>query len=292
MSEDRSSNGSTQRNWFERISQVLLGEPKDREQLVELLRDAQTRNLLDADALAMIESIMQVSEMQVRDIMIPRAQMVVVRRDASLEEILPTIIDSGHSRFPVIGENRDEVVGILLAKDLLRYRIQPEEEFRIRDSMRPVVFIPESKRLNVLLKEFRVSRNHIAVVVDEYGGVAGMVTIEDVLEQIVGEIADEHDIEEGVFILQRSETSYMVKALTPIEDFNEYFGTDFSDEEFDTVGGLVANAFGHLPKRGESVVMGRFVFKVIRADNRRIHLLALDIREDTSAAVMSGPGGA
>lgn len=292
MSEDRSSNGSTQRNWFERISQVLLGEPKDREQLVELLRDAQARNLLDADALAMIESILQVSEMQVRDIMIPRAQMVVVRRDASLEEILPTIIDSGHSRFPVIGENRDEVVGILLAKDLLRYRIQPQEEFSIRDNMRPVVFIPESKRLNVLLKEFRVSRNHIAVVVDEYGGVAGMVTIEDVLEQIVGEIADEHDIEEGVFILQRSETSYMVKALTPIEDFNEYFSTDFSDEEFDTVGGLVAREFGHLPKRGESVALGRFVFKVTRADNRRIHLLALDIREDEPAPAISGPGGA
>lgn len=292
MSEDRSSNGSTQRKWFERISQVLLGEPKDREQLVELLRDAQARDLLDADALAMIESIMQVSEMQVRDIMIPRAQMVVVRRDAGLEEILPTIIDSGHSRFPVIGENRDEVVGILLAKDLLRYRIQPEEAFSIRDSMRPVVFIPESKRLNVLLKEFRVSRNHIAVVVDEYGGVAGMVTIEDVLEQIVGEIADEHDIEEGVFILQRSQTSYMVKALTPIEDFNEYFGTDFSDEEFDTVGGLVAHEFGHLPKRGESVVMGRFVFKVTRADNRRIHLLALDIREDEAATAVAGPGGA
>ncbi|BCO31572.1 ion transporter [Thiohalobacter sp. COW1] len=292
MSEDRSSNGSTQRNWFERISQVLLGEPKDREQLVELLRDAQARNLLDADALAMIESILQVSEMQVRDIMIPRAQMVVVRRDASLEEILPTIIDSGHSRFPVIGENRDEVVGILLAKDLLRYRIQPEEAFSIRDSMRPVVFIPESKRLNVLLKEFRLSRNHIAVVVDEYGGVAGMVTIEDVLEQIVGEIADETDIEEGVFILQRSETSYMIKALTPIEDFNEYFGTDFSDEEFDTVGGLVAHEFGHLPKRGESVVMGRFVFKVTRADNRRIHLLALDIREEADTPVMTGPGGA
>ena len=291
MSEDRSSNGSTQRNWFERISQVLLGEPKDREQLVELLRDAQARNLLDADALAMIESILQVSEMQVRDIMIPRAQMVVVRRDASLEEILPTIIDSGHSRFPVIGENRDEVVGILLAKDLLRYRIQPEEAFSIRDSMRPVVFIPESKRLNVLLKEFRLSRNHIAVVVDEYGGVGGMVTIEDVLEQIVGEIADEHDIEEGVFILQRSETSYMVKALTPIEDFNEYFGTDFSDEEFDTVGGLVAHEFGHLPKRGESVALGRFVFKVTRADNRRIHLLALDIREDADTPDMTGPGG-
>lgn len=290
MNEDRSSNGSTQRNWFERISQVLLGEPKDREQLVELLRDAQSRNLLDADALAMIESILQVSEMQVRDIMIPRAQMVVVSRDAGLDEILPIIIDSGHSRFPVIGENRDEVVGILLAKDLLRYRLQPDEVFNIRDSMRPVVFIPESKRLNVLLKEFRLSRNHIAVVVDEYGGVAGMVTIEDVLEQIVGEIADEHDIEEGVFILQRSETSYVVKALTPIEDFNEYFNTEFSDEEFDTIGGLVAREFGHLPKRGESVTIGRLLFKVIRADNRRIHLLALDILEEEAAQAVSGSG--
>ena len=254
-----------------------MREPKDREQLVELLRDAQQRNLLDADALAMIESVMQVSEMQVRDIMIPRAQMAVVSRDLSPEEILPIIVEEGHSRFPVISDSRDEVVGILLAKDLLRYRLDGGSSFDIKDVMRPAVFIPESKRLNVLLKEFRVSRNHLAIVVDEYGGVAGMVTIEDVLEQIVGDIEDEHDIDDDIFIRKRSETSYILKALTPIEDFNEYFSADFSDEEFDTVGGLLTRAFGHMPKRGEKVTLGRFEFSVLRADTRRLHILALTV---------------
>lgn len=273
MKEDRPSNGSTQRSWLERLSQALLGEPRDREELLELLRDAQRRDLFDADALAMIEGALQVSEMQVRDIMIPRAQMVVVPRDVSPEEILPIIVESGHSRFPVIGESRDEVVGILLAKDLLRYFAEGREGFSVRDTLRPAVFVPESKRLNVLLKEFRASRNHMAIVVDEYGGVAGMVTIEDVLEQIVGEIEDEHDIDEETYILKHSRLNYIVKALTPIEDFNEYFGTQFSDEEFDTIGGLVANKLGHLPKRGEITRVGVMRFKVLRADNRRIHLL-------------------
>ena len=216
--------------------------------------------------------------MQVRDIMIPRAQMVTVSRDDSIDDILPVIIESGHSRFPVVGENRDEVVGILLAKDLLRYRFDDSERFDLRELIRPAVFVPESKRLNVLLKEFRASRNHIAIVVDEYGGVAGMVTIEDVLEQIVGEIADEHDIEEGTFILRRSDTNYIIKALTPIEDFNEYFGTRFSDEEFDTIGGLITHAFGHLPKRGETVQLDHLLFKVVRADNRRVHMLELTVQ--------------
>lgn len=275
MNEDRpSTNGPGHRSWLERLSQVLFGEPRDREQLVEVLRESQRRELLDSDALAMIEGVLQVADMQVRDIMIPRSQMVVLDRDSSPEEMLSVIVRSGHSRFPVIGENRDEVVGILLAKDMLWYFAEAEpKSFNIRELLRPAAFIPESKRLNVLLKEFRSSRNHLAVVVDEYGGVAGMVTIEDVLEQIVGEIEDEHDVEESTYILDHGEGRYTVKALTPIEEFNEVFATDFSDEEFDTIGGLLLNSFGHLPQRGESIEMGPLVFKILRADNRRIHLL-------------------
>ena len=278
MNEDRPSTGSAQRSWRERISQALLAEPKDREQLLGLLRDAQRRALFDADALAMIEGVLQVSEMQARDIMIPRSQMEVLSRESSLGEMLPAIVDTGHSRFPVIGETRDEVVGILLAKDLLRYFVSGNEEsFNIREVLRPAVYIPESKRLNVLLKEFRANRNHIAIVVDEYGGVAGMVTIEDVLEQIVGEIEDEHDLDEDYYIRKHSATHFTVKALTPIEDFNEYFETGLSDEEFDTIGGLLVHEFGHLPKRGETVTIERFLFKVLRADNRRVHMLHLSV---------------
>ncbi|HEY9150827.1 MAG: HlyC/CorC family transporter [Gammaproteobacteria bacterium] len=278
MNEDRPSTGSAQRSWRDRISQALLAEPKDREQLLGLLRDAQRRALFDADALAMIEGVLQVSEMQARDIMIPRSQMEVLNRDSSLEQMLPAIVDTGHSRFPVIGESRDEVLGILLAKDLLRYFVAGNEEaFNIREVLRPAVFIPESKRLNVLLKEFRANRNHIAIVVDEYGGVAGMVTIEDVLEQIVGEIEDEHDLDEDYYIRKHSATHFTVKALTPIEDFNEYFEAGFSDEEFDTIGGLLVHEFGHLPKRGETVTIDRYLFKVLRADNRRVHMLHLSV---------------
>ena len=284
--DDRPSSDTAQhRSWFDRLSQALLREPKDREQLVELLRDAQRRNLLDADALGMIESVLQVSEMQVRDIMIPRAQMDVVSRDAGVDEIIAFVVDSGHSRFPVISDSRDEVVGILLAKDMLRYRLDGGSSFDLKDVLRPAVFIPESKRLNVLLKEFRASRNHLAIVVDEYGGVAGMVTIEDVLEQIVGEIEDEHDIDEDVFIRKRNDSNYVLKALTPIEDFNEYFGTQFSDEEFDTIGGRVIQAFGHVPKRGESVTLDNLEFKVLRADNRRVHILALRVLPPPEQAV-------
>ncbi|MCP1673946.1 magnesium and cobalt transporter [Natronocella acetinitrilica] len=278
MSEDRPTqsdeNGRDQRGWFERISQAFSGEPRDRDGLVDMLREAQQRALLDADQLAMIEGALHVSEMQVRDIMIPRSQMVVVRRDAELRELLPPVIESGHSRFPVIGDNRDDVIGILIAKDLLRYFSEDAgKRINMRELMRPALFVPESKRLDVMLKEFRSSRNHLAVVVDEYGGVAGMVTIEDVLEQIVGEIDDEHDIDEDSYILSQREGASIVKALTPIEDFNEHFHTDFSDEEFDTIGGLVAHSFGHLPRRGEQVTVERYRFEVIRADNRRIHLL-------------------
>lgn len=290
MNEDRPSTGSAQRSWRARISQALLAEPKDREQLLGLLRDAQRRGLFDADALAMIEGVLQVSEMQARDIMIPRSQMEVLSRDSSPEQMLPAIVDTGHSRFPVIGESRDEVVGILLAKDLLRYFVAGNEEaFNIREVLRPAVFIPESKRLNVLLKEFRANRNHIAIVVDEYGGVAGMVTIEDVLEQIVGEIEDEHDLDEDYYIRKHSATHYTVKALTPIEDFNEYFEAGFSDEEFDTIGGLLVHEFGHLPKRGETVTIDRFLFKVLRADNRRVHMLHLSVLPASVTAAPVSP---
>jgi magnesium and cobalt transporter len=224
----------------------------------------------------MIEGVLEVSEMQARDIMIPRSQMVVVREDVSPDEFLPVIIDSAHSRFPVIGDNRDEVVGILLAKDLLSYYAKNHREnFDIRDILRPAVFIPESKRLNVLLKEFRANRNHMAIVVDEYGGIAGLVTIEDVLEQIVGEIEDEHDFEEDLYIVKHNDTRYTAKALTPIEDFNAEFNAEFSDEEFDTIGGLLISKFGHVPSRGEETTIGRFKFKVLRADSRRIHLLQI-----------------
>ena len=285
MKEDRSSNGSTYRAWMDRLSQALLGEPKDRDQLIHLLREAQGRGLFDVDAQGMIEGVLQVADMQARDIMIPRSQMVVVSRDADPEEVIPVAIESGHSRFPVIGDSRDEVVGVLLAKDLLRYSVDNKsEQFSIRDVLRPAVFVPESKRLNVLLKEFRASRNHLAIVVDEYGGVAGIVTIEDVLEQIVGEIEDEHDIDEDTFIRKYSDINFTVKALTPIEDFNEYFETKFSDDEFDTIGGLVTHGFGHLPRRGETMVLDKFSFQIVTADNRRIHLMKVTRLLDPNAA--------
>jgi len=264
------------RSWFEKITQAITGEPRDRKELVDLLRDSEQRNLLEADSLAMIEGVMQVSEMHVRDIMIPRSQMEVINQNLAPEEFLPAVIKSGHSRFPVIGENRDEIEGILLAKDLLTYFADGEgAKFEIKDLMRTPVFIPESKRLNVLLKEFRSNRNHMAIVIDEYGGVAGLVTIEDVLEQIVGEIEDEYDIDEDTFIMKYSHDHFSVKALTPIEEFNEYFETSLSEDEFDTIGGLVMNSFGHLPSRGESISIGGFNFTILRADKRRIHLLQL-----------------
>ncbi len=284
MKEDRTDNEPPQRSWIDKLSHALLGEPRDREQLVHVLREAQSRGLFDADAQAMIEGVLQVAEMQARDIMIPRSQMVVVSRDASPEQLVQVAIESGHSRFPVVGESRDEVVGVLLAKDLLRYSSKPDgEHFSIREILRPAVFVPESKRLNVLLKDFRASRNHMAIVVDEYGGVAGMVTIEDVLEQIVGEIEDEHDIDEDTFIRKFSDVNFAVKALTPIEDFNDYFDTQFSDEEFDTIGGLVTAQLGRLPKRGETVLLDNMSFQIVRADNRRLHLMKVTLLTNPNA---------
>ncbi len=262
-------------NWLERLSHLLLREPEDREQLIELLHSAFERNLLDADALSMIEGVLQVSELQVRDIMIPRSQMDVIDITDPPEKFIPFVIETAHSRFPVIGENKDDILGILLAKDLLRY--YAGEDFNVRDMLRPAVFIPESKRLNVLLKEFRGNRNHIAIVVDEYGGVAGMVTIEDVLEQIVGDIEDEYDFDETEDnILRDSSGRYRVKALTEIPDFNSELNSTFSDEEFSTIGGLVVSRFGRLPKRGEQVSFDGFKFTVLRADSRRVHSLLVE----------------
>ncbi|MAP12347.1 MAG: magnesium/cobalt efflux protein [Gammaproteobacteria bacterium] len=276
MNDERAESGASQLSWLDRLTAALTGEPKTRQQLLDMLRDAEDRNLFDAEALSMMEGVLQVAEMRVRDIMVPRAQMVVIEEDEPPEEFVKTVIDSAHSRFPVLGDNRDEVEGILLAKDLLAYfATQDQDEFDLRDAMRPVVYVPESKRLNVLLSEFRASRNHMAIVVDEYGGVAGLVTIEDVLEQIVGEIDDEHDSEEERYIKERSTGEYLIKALTPIEDFNEYFEVNLNGEEFDTIGGLVIKSFGHLPSRGERTVFGDFEFEIIRADKRRVHLVQM-----------------
>ncbi len=259
---------------LERVSGAFAAKPKNRTQLLTLLRQAQQNELLDLDSLRMIEGVMQVAEMSVSEIMIPRAEMVVVPKEATLNEILPIALKSGHSRFPVIGENKDEVIGILLAKDLLNFYLEGNtERFSIKEILRPVVFIPENKRLNILLNEFRKNRNHIAVIVDEYGGVSGLVSIEDVLEQIVGEIEDEHDIDRDVYIRKHKDGYYSIKATTPIEDFNEFFSTNLKDDEYDTIGGLVLQGLGHLPKRGESIMIENIPFKVLRANSRRIQLL-------------------
>jgi len=274
MKEEDTDGQAPSRSFLDRLGQALLGAPADLAGVREILRDAQRRQLLDRDALEMIEGVFEVAQMQVRDIMVPRAQMDVVDKDEAPEDYLPRVIETAHSRFPVIDGDKDKVIGILLAKDLLRYFHNGRANFNIYDMLRPAVFVPESKRLNVLLREFRASRNHMAIVVDEYGGVAGLVTIEDVLEQIVGEIEDEYDFDaDDVMIMQRTEDEYIAKALTPIEEFNSYFGTDFSDSEVDTIGGLVMMSLGHLPKRGEKVELGAVRFEVLRADSRRIHLL-------------------
>ncbi len=269
---------------LDRIGAVLMREPGDREELVSLLHSSFQRNLLDADALSMIEGVLQVSELQARDIMIPRSQMDMIDIRESPDRFIPFVLQTGHSRFPVMGENSDDVIGILLAKDLVRY-YAGEEEFNVREILRPAVFIPESKRLNVLLKEFRSNRNHMAIVVDEYGGVAGLVTIEDVLEQIVGDIEDEHDLEEvDDNIIQEKPGIFRVKALTEIADFNVALGTEFGDEDYDTVGGLVINHFGRLPTRGDEIRIGNLLVRVLRADDRRLHLIEVErVAEDSPA---------
>ena len=271
--EDRSSGGSFGGRLLELLFPNARNEPETKEQLIELLRQARRKALFDGEALSMMEGVLQVSDLQVRNIMIPRAQMVVVGRDDHFDEILPVVVESAHSRFPVIGDDRAEVVGTLLAKDLLQYCGDAAQRFRLRDIIRSAVFVPESKRLDVLLREFRASRNHMAIVVDEFGAAAGLVTIEDVLEQIVGEIEDEYDFDEGAFIMRRDDNLYTAKAHTSIEDFNAYFNVNLSDEDYDTIGGLVLKALGHMPKRGESVDAEGFHFEVIGADSRKIRLL-------------------
>lgn len=269
-------------SWLERLGALLLREPEDREQLVALLHSAFERNLLDSDALSMIEGAMHVSEMQARDIMVPRAQMDVIDISQTPDQFIPYVIETAHSRFPVMEGSRDNVIGILLAKDLLRYNAD-HENFNVREMLRPAVFIPESKRLNILLKDFRSNRNHIAMVVNEYGGIAGLITIEDVLEQIVGEIEDEYDFdEEEDNIVMEANNRYRVKAITEIDNFNEVLNTNFSSEDYDTIGGLVIKAFGRLPKHNESVIIDNLKFVVLRADSRRLHILQVErIKSDS-----------
>ena len=263
-------------NLFEKLSRIFLDIPQNRQELVEILQASEKRSLLDMDALSMIEGVLQVSEIQVRDIMIPRSHMVVLEEDTEYENMLPVVIDSGHSRFPVIGENRDEIVGVLLAKDLLRYVDEEKrKDFDIKDVLRQTIFVPESKRLNVLLKEFRDSRNHMAIVIDEYSGVAGLVTIEDVLEQIVGDIDDEHDVEDVGNIRRMGVNRYSIKALTPVVEFNEFFDSGFNEEESDTLAGLLMKHLGHMPKRGETISIDNYLFKIMSADSRRIKHLHL-----------------
>jgi magnesium and cobalt transporter len=260
---------------IKKIKNYLL-KPKDKEQLADILKSAFDKNMMDSDALMMLEGVLNVSEMHVRDIMIPRSQMDVIDISKKIEEFIPFVIQTSHSRFPVIEENVNNVIGILLAKDLLRFT--SGEEFEVRDNLRPAIFVPESKRLNVLLKDFRTNRNHIAIVVDEYGGVAGMVTIEDVLEQIVGDIEDEFDYDETEDnIIQDQDRQFRVKASTEISDFNNYFATEYSDEEFTTIGGLVTQKFGYLPQRNEKVSFDGFDIEILRADSRQIHSILIRI---------------
>ena len=277
MSEDQSSNGAGPKTWMGRLGKVFTSEPQDRDELRELINESCENGILDTEAVAMIEGVLAVSEMQVRDAMVPRSHMVVIALETPLDEFLPLVLESGHSRFPVIGEDRDEVEGILLAKDLLRHYAENSGPWDLKALVRPAVVIPESKRLNMLLKDFRSSRNHMAIVVDEYGGVSGLITIEDVLEEIVGEIDDEHDEEEEAPIKLLGENHYQINALADVEDFNAAFECDFSDEGYDTVGGLVLAEFGRVPELGEDVVMAdRFQFRVTAADNRRIIMLEMN----------------
>lgn len=277
MSEDQADDSQLKpKNWIDRVNHFLTGEPQDREQLLGVLKEAQENELLNKEAFSMIEGVLQVSEMRVRDIMIPRIQMVAVPHDAKLSSIFPLVIESAYSRFPVIDEDRSVVIGVLMTKDLLIHS-RKDEHLKVEQIMRSVAFVPESKRLNVLLNEFRTMRHHMAIVIDEYGTCAGLATIEDILEQIVGEIEDEHDIEEEEHIILRSDNEYTVKALTPIDDFNDYFGSSLDDKEFETIGGLVVYNLEHLPKKGEKLEIDRFRFEVLKTDVRRIHLLKLKL---------------
>ena len=274
MSDDQSSRGQGGKSWLERISQAFSSEPESVEDVLEILRDAEEHNIIDSDAMSIIEGAMQVIDMRVDEIMIPRSQMVTVKASQEPRAFLKAIIDTAHSRFLVIGDNQDDVIGVLLAKDLLPLALENELDWpRIREVLRPPTFVPESKRLNQLLKEFKETRNHMAIVVDEYGGTAGLITIEDVLEQIVGEIEDEHDFDEETHIKPHGDGSWAVKAVTSVEDFNEFFGAGMDEQEFDTIGGIVLKEFGHLPRRGETISFNGFTFTISNADNRVIRLL-------------------
>ena len=274
MTDNQSNLDLNPKSWIDKITQVFSDEPTDTKSLLELLRNAEQDQVLDADALGIIEGALQVSSMQVRDIMIPRSQLVIVSAKLLPNEIIELVTKASHSRFPVTGKNVDNVIGILLAKDLLPLILKEEtEKLDIKDVVRPATFVPESKRLNVLLKEFRETRQHMAIVIDEYGSVSGAVTIEDVLEQIVGEIEDEYDVDDESHIKKFDEENYIVKALTPVDEFNEYFGTQFSDQEFTTLGGLVLQQIGHIPERGETINIGPFLVTVLNADSRQIKLL-------------------
>ena len=272
MNDDRKPEVE-ERSWLDRLTHFISGEPQTKSDLEEVLSLAEEHEIIDQDARKIMEGALLVTNMQVRDIMIPRAQMIVIDSDESVQEALPKIIDAGHSRFPVIGDGIDDVIGILLAKDLLPLVERDSAPPTLRQLMRPVIAVPESKRLNVLLREFRQNRNHMAIVIDEYGGIAGLITIEDVLEEIVGEIEDETDVAEKKPIRPMSDGTFFVEALTAIDDFNAFFDTEFSDDEFDTIGGVVVNAFGQLPSRNQSIQLNNFEFSVIRADERRLSSL-------------------
>jgi len=265
-------NGGSTKGWLDRILNAFTSEPQNQKQLLDLLKNLQSHQLIGADELYMIEGVLQVSDMQVRDIMIPRGQMTVLEHEDTLAEIIEKITESGHSRFPVIDDDKDDVVGILLAKDLLQLSLENTDEFEFNDYIRPASFIPESKRLNVLLKEFRLKRSHMAMIVDEYGGVSGLVTIEDVLEQIVGKIDDEHDDDDEIDIQPHGANRFSVRALTPLQDFNDFFNTDYASEDVETIGGYLLGHIGHLPERGEMLEIGNLTFKVLNADSRQVHL--------------------
>lgn len=280
MSDDNSqtSQGSSGKTWLGRITQMLQGEPQNREELAEVIADAQVRDVIDPETKEMIEGVLGVSELKVRDIMIPRSQMITLEVDAPLEEVIPMMVDSTHSRFPVVCEDKDHIEGILLAKDLLPLILNKDDLLpSLRDYLRPAVVVPESKRVDTLLNEFRQQRYHMALVIDEYGGVSGLVTIEDILELIVGEIEDEHDEEEQLDIRQLAKHVFVVQALTPVDDFNEYFKTGYSTQDADTIGGTVLHAFGHMPSRGELIEIDGFQFKVTNADNRRLLQLQVTV---------------
>ncbi len=280
MTEDQSRKDSDtehQKSWLSKLANIFTDEPQNKDDLLQILQAAHQNNLVDADALNMMKGAIKVSDLQVRQVMVPRAQMVVIPLTSEIEEVMPIIVDSGHSRFPVVGEDKDELEGILLAKDVLKSFVKDEDDFNLKEIIRPAVVIPESKQVNILLNEFRTTRNHMAIIIDEYGGVAGLVTIEDILEEIVGEIDDEYDDQEDPYVMKVSDQVYRINALTTITEFNEQFRFDFDDTEFDTVGGLVASEAGRLPETGEVITVADLSFKIIKADKRRIEFVEVDL---------------